>query len=78
MKLEGALQQADERGWNVYVHFSGANDIMGSATRGDSNCPHQKPYSKSDGHGYEYIDETILTSMVALTEWVMDLPDYKR
>lgn len=79
-----ALKQAHERGWRVYITADSDGTFDANVDRGDSNCPHNKPYSRSDGHGYEAYEmhqgteDTADWSLRGLTLWLKDLPDYKR
>jgi hypothetical protein len=76
--LLDAIRQASGRGWRICLTIDGLTDVVASADRGDCNCPHDKPYSKNDGHGYERVEEAILDSFDALTKWILALEDYKQ
>jgi hypothetical protein len=78
-----ALKQATDRCWQVHLTIDGPDDFVVSALRGDCNCPHKKPYSKSDGHGFESIsteddDDVCLDSLDKVIEWMLALPELKR
>lgn len=73
-----AILQATDRGWSVSLNIGGVDDFVVWAHRGDSNCPHQKPYSKTDGHGFESTEETDFNSLDEVVAWMLALEDYKR
>ena len=76
--LLAAIKQASDRGWRVVLTIDGTDDFTADAFRGDSNCPHNKPYSKSDGHGFETVEDAILGSLDEVVAWMMTLEDFKR
>jgi len=78
VKLGLALERAKEQCWLVTITPDGSTEIDVSAFRGDLNCPHQKPYSQSDGHGYESFETDSLGSLTALVIWIENLPELKR